>query len=113
MQEAVLPQLNEFRPCAAVRADLAVQRHAEHAGPDWRFLLFKRLTVAGFIVSDHMADMGGFWKDVPPAVKAGKIKYREDVVKGIENAPEAFMGLLKGRNFGKMLVQVSDDPTRK
>jgi NADPH-dependent curcumin reductase CurA len=46
-------------------------------------------------------------------VKAGKIKYREDIVKGIENAPEAFMGLLKGKNFGKLLVQVAEDPTRK
>jgi NADPH-dependent curcumin reductase CurA len=57
--------------------------------------------------------MEGFWKEVPAAVKAGKIKYREDIVKGIENAPEAFMGLLKGKNFGKLLVQVSEDPTRR
>ena len=50
---------------------------------------------------------------VNAAVKAGKIKYREDIVKGIENAPEAFMGLLKGKNFGKLLVQVAEDPTRR
>ena len=43
----------------------------------------------------------------------GKLKYREDIVKGIENAPKAFIGLLKGENFDKMLVQVADDPTRK
>ena len=46
-------------------------------------------------------------------MKAGKLKYREDIVKGIDNAPEAFIGLLKGKNFGKLLVQVSDDPTRR
>jgi len=46
------------------------------------------------------------------AVRAGKIKYREDIVKGIDKAPEAFIGLLKGKNFGKLLIQVSDDPTR-
>jgi NADPH-dependent curcumin reductase CurA len=69
--------------------------------------------VTGFIVSDHFAQMDGFWKEVPAAVKAGKIKYREDIVQGIDRAPEAFIGLLKGRNFGKLLVQVSDDPTRK
>jgi NADPH-dependent curcumin reductase CurA len=76
-------------------------------------LLVKRATVTGFIVSDHFGQMADFWKEVPGAVKAGKIKYREDIVKGIENAPEAFMGLLKGKNFGKLLVQVAEDPTRK
>src|SRR5262249_170826 len=80
-------------------------------GPDWRLLLIKRATVTGFIVSDHFGQMDGFWKEVPAAVKAGKIKYREDIVKGIDNAPEAFIGLLKGRNFGKLLVQGSEDPT--
>ena len=69
--------------------------------------------MTGFIVSDHFGDMDDFRKEVPAAVKAGKIKYREDIVKGIDNAPEAFIGLLKGRNFGKLLVQVSDDPTRR
>jgi len=69
--------------------------------------------VTGFIVSDHFGQMEGFRKEVPAAVKAGKIKYREDIVKGIDKAPEAFVGLLKGRNFGKLLVQVSEDPTRR
>jgi NADPH-dependent curcumin reductase CurA len=64
-------------------------------------------------VSDHFGEMQDFWKQVPAAVKAGKIKSREDIVKGLENAPEAFMSLLKGRNFGKMLVQVSEDSTRR
>eukprot|EP01034_Spumella_vulgaris_P021248 gene21248-27265_t len=76
-------------------------------GPDWRLLLIKRATVTGFIVSDHFGQMADFWKEVPAAVKAGKIKYREDIVQGIENAPEAFIGLLKGRNFGKLLVQAA------
>jgi NADPH-dependent curcumin reductase CurA len=40
-------------------------------------------------------------------VKEGRVRYREDVVDGLENAPEAFMGLLKGRNFGKLLVKVA------
>ena len=57
--------------------------------------------------------------DQPVDVEAGlddlthDIDRREDIVQGIENAPEAFMGLLKGRNFGKLLVQVAEDPTRK
>tara|TARA_B100000315_G_scaffold95756_1_gene87923 strand:- start:77 stop:268 length:192 start_codon:yes stop_codon:yes gene_type:complete len=43
-------------------------------------------------------------------VKEGKIRYREDIVDGLENAPEAFMGLLEGKNFGKLVVRVSDEP---
>jgi NADPH-dependent curcumin reductase CurA len=45
-------------------------------------------------------------KDVSTWIKEGKIKYREDIVDGIENAPKAFQGLLKGENFGKLLVRV-------
>ena len=45
-------------------------------------------------------------------VRSGKLKYKEDIVVGLENAPEAFIGMMGGKNFGKLLVQVSDDPTR-
>lgn len=113
VQAAVVPQLNDFArvPLCGLISQYNEMQMAP--GPDWRLLLIKRATVTGFIVSDHFADMAGFWKEVPPAVKSGRIKYREDIVTGIENAPEAFIGLLKGRNFGKLLVQVSEDPTRR
>jgi NADPH-dependent curcumin reductase len=75
-------------------------------GPSWLFLLARRLKVSGFIVSDHMARMGDFLRDMSGWMREGKIKYREDVVEGLENAPEAFLGLLKGKNFGKMIVRV-------
>jgi NADPH-dependent curcumin reductase CurA len=113
VQTAVLPQLNDF---ARVPLCGLISQYNEmqiNAGPDWRLLLVRRITVTGFIVSDHFHQMEGFWKEVPAAVKTGKIKYREDIVQGLENAPQAFIGLLKGKNFGKLLVQVSDDPTRK
>ena len=45
-------------------------------------------------------------------VRSGKLKYKEDIVVGLEKAPEAFIGMMQGKNFGKLLVQVSDDPTR-
>ena len=48
-----------------------------------------------------------FLRDVSAWIKEGKIKYREDVVDGIESAPRAFMGLLRGENFGKQLVRVA------
>ena len=113
MQAAVLPQLNDFARVPLCGLISQYNEMQMSPGPDWRLLLVKRATVKGFIVSDHFGQMAGFWKEVPAAVKAGKIKYREDIVKGIENAPDAFMGLLKGENFGKLLVQVSEDPTRR
>ena len=48
-----------------------------------------------------------------PLVKRGELKYREDVVDGLERAPEAFVGLLQGRNFGKLVVKLGDDPRRR
>lgn len=113
VQAAVVPQLNDFARVPLCGLISQYNEMQMSPGPDWRLLLIKRAMIQGFIVSDHFAQMEGFWKEVPVAVKAGKIKYREDIVKGIENAPDAFIGLLKGRNFGKLLVQVSDDPTRR
>lgn len=78
-----------------------------------RRVLSKSLTVRGFIQSEfvrsHSAD---FARDMSAWVADGSVRYREDVVVGLEHAPEAFRGMLAGRNFGKVLVQVGDDPTR-
>jgi len=113
VQAAILPQMNDFGRIPLCGLISQYNATAMSPGPDWRLLLIKRLTVSGFIVSDHFTTMGEFWREVPAAVRGGQIKYREDIVKGIDNAPEAFIGLLKGRNFGKLLIQVGDDPTRK
>ena len=78
-----------------------------------RDMLTKRILMKGFIISYHFNLLPEFLKDVGGWIRGGQLKYREDIVEGIENAPEAFMGLLKGENFGKLLVRVADDPTRK
>src|SRR5215207_4071997 len=78
------------------------------AGPNWGVLLVNRVLVKGFIVSDHIDRMPAFLKEVGGWVKDGRIKYREDIVDGLENAPEAFIGLLQGKNFGKLVVKVGD-----
>ncbi len=69
----------------------------------------QRLTIKGFIVSDHGDMMGDFIRDMGRWAKEGKMKWRETIVDGIEHAPEAFIGLFKGENFGKMLVRVGPD----
>jgi NADPH-dependent curcumin reductase len=81
-------------------------------GPNWAPLLFNRVTVRGFIVSDHVDRMPAFLTDTAGWLREGRLKYREDVVEGIDQAPRAFIGLLRGENFGKMLVKVGADPTR-
>jgi NADPH-dependent curcumin reductase CurA len=75
-----------------------------------RAILTKRLTFRGFIVSDFAARHEDFMRDVSAWVGEGRIKYREDVVEGLENAPRALIGLLRGENFGKLLVQVAPAP---
>jgi NADPH-dependent curcumin reductase CurA len=80
------------------------------AGPRNLFMLFtKRLTVRGFIISDHYDRYGEFLAAMAPWVRDGRVRYRETVVEGIENAPRAFLGLLGGENLGKMLVRVGPD----
>ena len=71
-----------------------------------RALLVSRLEVRGFIVSDHMADWPQALTELGRGVATGKIKYRETIAEGLAAAPEAFVGLLQGRNFGKQLVKL-------
>jgi len=69
----------------------------------------KRIRMEGFIVSDSAAEYGErFFHDVTAWLKGGSIVYKEDVVVGIEKAPEAFIGMLKGKNFGKQVVKIFD-----
>lgn len=63
--------------------------------------------IKGFIVSDHNDRAPAFLQEMAPLVRDGRIKYREDIVEGLDAAPSAFIGLLEGRNFGKLLVRVS------
>jgi NADPH-dependent curcumin reductase CurA len=81
-------------------------------GPNLRPLLVQRAMMKGFIVSDHPDRAPAFLQEVAPLVMSGRLKYREDIVDGLANAPNAFIGLLQGKNFGKLMVRVSPDPTR-
>lgn len=75
-------------------------------------VLTRSLTVRGFIQDEFTQSHGpDFARDMTAWVADGSVRYREDVVEGLESAPEAFRGLLKGSNFGKLLVRVSPDPT--
>jgi len=72
-----------------------------------RAILSNRLTFCGFIVSDFSSQQEEFLKQVSHWVGEGRIQYREEIVAGLEHAPRAFQGLLRGENFGKPLVRVT------
>jgi NADPH-dependent curcumin reductase len=113
--EAVFPLLNAFARMP-VCGLIAHYNDTESAAPKWagammRNVLTKRLTIRGFIVSDFASRHGDFLNDMSGWVRDGKVKYKEFVTEGLENAPDAFMGLLKGANFGKQLVRVGPDRT--
>ncbi|MBX3011341.1 MAG: NADP-dependent oxidoreductase [Caldilineaceae bacterium] len=70
-------------------------------------IIGKRLKLQGFIVSDYRARAGEFYADMQQWLAAGQIQWQETVVEGIENAPQAFLGLFTGENLGKMLVKLA------
>jgi NADPH-dependent curcumin reductase CurA len=82
------------------------------AGPNLRPLLVHRAMIKGFIVSDHFDRFPAFLQECTPLVASGRLKHREHIVDGLEAAPSALIGLFEGRNFGKLIVKVSQDPTQ-
>ena len=103
--QQALRRLNNFAR-VAICGLIASYEGEPTALPDMRIFLVKRVRVEGFIVSDHME----LW---PPAiaelmrhVAAGRLKWRETIREGLENAPQALVDLLHGKNFGKMLIKV-------
>lgn len=69
-------------------------------------LIINRLKVQGFIVGDHLSRWPEALKDISQWLAEGKLKYRESIVEGLQNAPAAFIGLLSGKNFGKQLIKL-------
>jgi hypothetical protein len=111
--DAVLPLFNTFARIPV--CGLIAQYNATElpGGPNrlpllMRNVLTKRLMIRGFIVTDFAARFPDFIRDVPQWIKDGRIKYREDIADGLENAPATFIGLLKGKNFGKQLVRIAE-----
>jgi NADPH-dependent curcumin reductase CurA len=114
--DAVLPLLNRFARVPVCGLIAWYNATELPPGPDrmpllFRSILTKRLTIRGFIVWDFSALEDKFRCEVGQWVREGRVRYREDVREGLENAPQAFMELLEGGNFGKLLVRVAPDPT--
>ena len=110
---AVMPLLNTFARVPVCGLIAQYNASGPPAGPDrlpalMRMVLTKRLTLRGFIVGDFADMHADFERDMAAWVREGRVKYREDVVEGLDAAPEALIGMLHGRNFGKLLVKVAE-----
>ncbi|MDN4059843.1 NADP-dependent oxidoreductase [Massilia sp. YIM B02769] len=112
--DAVLPLLNTKAriPVCGLIADYNATGLPD--GPDRigllaRTILTKRIRMQGFIIfDDYGSRYGEFHGQMRSWLQEGKIKFREDIVEGLENAPQAFIGLLEGKNFGKLIIHVAD-----
>jgi NADPH-dependent curcumin reductase len=112
--QAVLPLLNKFArvPVSGLVAQYNGVEHGDgidRLPATMREILSKSLTLRGFINYEFAAEYyPAFLHEVGAGIADGRIRYREDFVNGLENAPEAFIGMLEGRNFGKLIVRVGD-----
>jgi NADPH-dependent curcumin reductase CurA len=110
--DAVFPLLNNFARIPVCGLIAHYNDTDLPPGPDrtprlMRAILTKRLTLRGFIVWDFADQADNFRREVGQWLAEGRIKHREDVVEGLDAAPAAFIGMLKGKNFGKLLVRVA------
>ena len=110
--DAVFPLLNEFARVPLCGLIAQYNDEGEAVGPDrfpgiMRELLSKSITIRGFIQREFRKQRPEFLADMGTWIKSGQIKYREDIVEGLENAPEAFLRLFSGANLGKLVIKVS------
>ncbi len=109
---AVFPLLNTFARIPVCGLVAQYNSTGPFEGPDrlpvlMRDVLSKSLTIRGFIQREFTAQRPAFYRDMAGWIAEGRVRYKEDIVEGLENAPEALIGLLEGKNFGKLIVQVS------
>jgi hypothetical protein len=110
--EAVMPLLNTFARIPVCGLIAHYNQTQLPPGPDrmsmlQAMILQRSIKMQGFIVSNYIHRVPDFTRDMTAWMTQNKLRYREDVVEGLENAPEAFLGLFKGTNFGKLVVKVS------
>jgi NADPH-dependent curcumin reductase CurA len=105
--EAAIGRMNNFGRIAACGSIAQYNATEPVSGPrNLGLIVPKRLTMRGFIVSDHGDRMPDFYGDMSQWIAAGQVKWEETIYQGIENAVPAFLGLFTGENLGKMVVEL-------
>ncbi|KAB2679220.1 MULTISPECIES: NADP-dependent oxidoreductase [Brucella/Ochrobactrum group] len=110
--DAVFPLLNQFARVPVCGLIAQYNQSGPFEGPDrlplvMRDVLSKSLTIRGFIQRDFADQRPAFHHDMVKWIADGQVRYREDIVDGLENAPKAFISLLEGGNFGKLIVKLA------
>ena len=113
VQQTVFTRLNDFGRMVMCGMVAEYNDTEPRPGPNLMTAVRKRLRIQGFIVSDRWERFGEYRAMAAPLVRKGELKYRDDIMEGLDRAPEAFIGLLQGRNFGKLLIKLADDPTAR
>lgn len=110
--QAVMPLLNLYArvPVCGLIAQYSGTQNEALLAPTMREVLTRSLTVRGFINTEFESQRADFLRDVTGWIADGRVRHREDITDGLENAPAAFIGMLEGRNFGKTLIRVAPDP---
>jgi NADPH-dependent curcumin reductase CurA len=111
--DVVFPLFNEFARIPVCGLIAQYNSTGPFEGPDrlpivMRDVLSKSLTLRGFIQREFVSQFPDFQRDMSAWIREGRVRYREDIVEGLDRAPEAFIGLLEGRNFGKLVVKVDE-----
>ncbi|RUW52044.1 NADP-dependent oxidoreductase [Mesorhizobium sp. M8A.F.Ca.ET.021.01.1.1] len=109
--DAVFPLLNEFArvPVCGLIAqyNIPADSGADRLPALMQQVLHRSLTIRGFIQREFVDQRPAFYREMAEWIASGRVRYREDIVDGIGNAPQAFLGLLEGKNFGKLIVRVA------
>ncbi|RVD47966.1 MAG: NADP-dependent oxidoreductase [Mesorhizobium sp.] len=109
--DAVFPLLNEFArvPVCGLIAqyNIPADSGADRLPALMQQVLHRSLTIRGFIQREFVDQRPAFYREMAEWIASGHVRYREDIVDGIGNAPQAFLGLLEGKNFGKLIVRVA------
>lgn len=109
--DAVFPLLNEFArvPVCGLIAqyNIPADSGADRLPALMQQVLHRSLTIRGFIQRKFVDQRPAFYREMAEWIASGRVRYREDIVDGIGNAPQAFLGLLEGKNFGKLIVRVA------
>src|SRR5699024_7508498 len=111
----VLPRLNKYARVPVCGLVSQYNATSLPSGPDqlprlMNAILIKSLLIRGFIQDEFWRDLrDDFHRDMPAWVREGQVTYREDIVDGLENAPAAFSEMLKGGNFGKLVIRVGTE----
>jgi NADPH-dependent curcumin reductase CurA len=113
--DAVLPLLNNFARiplCGLIshyNDNALATKSADRLPASMRDIQQKSITVRGFMNVEFIDQQAAFLKEAAGWISDGRLKWREDIVDGLEHAPAAFIGLLEGHNFGKLVVRVSSE----